>query len=161
LLPLAVLFIVQRTFYAYGDARTPFIYTLIQAALLVVLTLVVAAATPLDQRAAAVALAQSVASTVQTVIAMILLRRRFGSFGLGRTMLALGRFVLMAVPAAAAGWGAFLLLGGVDSWMLDSMLQGALGAALIAGVTGIAFLALLALFRVPELGSAIRMLRRR
>ncbi|CAH0173434.1 murein biosynthesis integral membrane protein MurJ [Microbacterium sp. Bi121] len=161
LLPLAVLFVVQRTFYAYGDARTPFIYTLIQAALLVVLTLVVAATTPLEQRAAMVALAQSVASTVQTVIAAIMLKRKFGSFGLGGTMLALGRFVLLAVPAAAAGWGVFLLVGGVDSWMLSGMLQGALGAALIAVVTGVVFVALLALFRVPELTTAVRMLRRR
>ncbi|WP_194419649.1 murein biosynthesis integral membrane protein MurJ [Microbacterium abyssi] len=161
LLPLAVLFIVQRTFYAYGDARTPFVYTLIQAALLIVLTLIVAASTPLEQRAAMVALAQSVASTVQTVIAAIMLRRKFGSFGLGRTMLTLGRFVLMAVPAAAAGWGVFLLVGGVDSWMLSGMLQGALGAALIAVVTAVVFAALLALFRVPELSAAMRMLRRR
>ena len=161
LLPLGMLFIVQRTFYAYGDARTPFIYTLIQAALLVVLTMIVAAATPLEQRAAAVALAQSVASTVQTVIAAVMLRRLFGSFGLGRTMLALGRFVLLAVPAAAAGWGVFLLLGGTESWMLDSMLQGALGAALIAAVTGVVFAALLALFRVPEFSAALNMLRRR
>ncbi|MEW1961812.1 murein biosynthesis integral membrane protein MurJ [Microbacterium sp. NPDC077644] len=161
LLPLAVLFIVQRTFYAYGDARTPFVYTLIQAALLVVLTLVVAVTTPLEQRAAMVALAQSVASTVQTVIAAVMLRRKFGSFGLGGTMLALGRFVLLAIPAAGAGWGLFLLMGSVDGWMLGGMLQGALGAALIAVVTGIVFVALLALFRVPELTTAIRMLRRR
>lgn len=161
LLPLAVLFIVQRTFYAYGDARTPFIYTLIQAALLVALTLIVAATTPLEQRAAMVALAQSIASTVQTVIASVMLRRKFGSFGLGSTMLALGRFALLAVPAAAAGWGLFLLLGGVGGWMLQGMLQGALGAALIAGVTAVVYVGLLALFRVPELTTAIRMLRRR
>jgi putative peptidoglycan lipid II flippase len=161
LLPLAVLFIVQRTFYAYGDARTPFIYTLIQAALLIVLTLIVGAVTPVEQRAAMVALAQSVASAVQTVIAAIMLRRKFGSFGLGRTMLALGRFVLLAIPAAGAGWGVFLLLGGVDSWMMQDRLQGALGAGLIAISVAVVYAALLALFRVPELTTAIRMLRRR
>src|SRR5690606_3902824 len=36
LLPMAVLFIVQRTFYAYGDARTPFIFTVVQASLVLV-----------------------------------------------------------------------------------------------------------------------------
>ncbi|MFD5214936.1 murein biosynthesis integral membrane protein MurJ [Microbacterium sp. NPDC058345] len=161
LLPLAVLYIVQRTFYAYGDARTPFIYTLVQAGLVLVLTLAVALTTPLEQRAAAVALAQSFASTVQTVIAAILLRRKFGSFGLGPTWLALCRFVLMAIPAAAAGWGVFLLTGAADGWMLQDKLWGALGAALIAVVTGGVYGALLAAFRVPELGAALRMLRRR
>lgn len=161
LLPLAVLYIVQRTFYAYGDARTPFIYTLVQAALLLVLTLVVAATTPLEHRAAAVALAQSFASTVQTVIAAVLLRRKFGSFGLGPTWLALIRFVLMGIPAAAAGWGVYLLSGGAAGWMLQDKVFGILGAALIAAVTGGVYVLLLALFRAPELRTAIGMLRRR
>jgi putative peptidoglycan lipid II flippase len=76
-------------------------------------------------------------------------------------MLALGRFVLLAIPAAGAGWGVFLLLGGVDSWMMQDRLQGALGAGLIAISVAVVYAALLALFRVPELTTAIRMLRRR
>ncbi|MDG9422994.1 hypothetical protein OLF92_10955, partial [Streptococcus pneumoniae] len=39
LVPMAVLFIIQRTFYAYGDTRTPFFFTLAQGVLVVVLTL--------------------------------------------------------------------------------------------------------------------------
>jgi putative peptidoglycan lipid II flippase len=161
LLPLAVLYIVQRTFYAYGDARTPFIYTLVQAALLLVLTIVVAFTTPLEWRTAGVALAQSIASTVQTLIAIVLLRRRFGSFGLSSTWRALGRFVLMGVPAAAAGWGVFLLSGGTTGWMLQDKLWGALGSAVIAAVVGGVYVALLAVFRVPELRTAVGMIRRR
>jgi putative peptidoglycan lipid II flippase len=55
----------------------------------------------------------------------------------------------------------FLLLGGVDSWMMQDRLQGALGAGLIAISVAVVYAALLALFRVPELTTAIRMLRRR
>src|SRR5690606_25007726 len=35
LVPLSLLFIVQRTFYAYGDTRTPFLFTLVQVALII------------------------------------------------------------------------------------------------------------------------------
>ena len=39
LVPLAVLFVIQRTFYAYNDTRTPFFFTLLQCALVVVTAL--------------------------------------------------------------------------------------------------------------------------
>jgi len=161
LLPMAVLFIVQRTFYAYGDARTPFVFTLVQSGLVLVLTLVVAMTTPLEFRAAAVALAQSVSGIVQTIVATVLLRRKLGPLGLGPTWRALLRFALMAVPSGLAGYGFFLLIGGMDSWMMQDRLLGALGAAAIAAVSSLVYLALLAVFRVPELHTALRTIRRR
>lgn len=161
LLPMAVLFIVQRTFYAYGDARTPFVFTLVQSGLVLVLTLVVAMTTPLEFRAAAVALAQSVSGIVQTIVATLLLRRKLGPLGLGSTWRALVRFALMAVPSGLVGYGFFLLIGGMDSWMMQDRLLGALGAAAIAAVSSLVYLALLAVFRVPELHTALRTIRRR
>ena len=50
-------------------------------------------------------------------------------------MLSLGRFALAAVPAAAAGWLTFLLLGGVDGWTVSDKLLGAVGAAIIGVVS--------------------------
>jgi putative peptidoglycan lipid II flippase len=161
LLPMAVLFIVQRTFYAHGDARTPFVFTLVQASLVLLLTLGVALSVPVDDRAAAVALAQSSAAIVQTVLATVLLTRKFGSMELGPTWRALTRFALMAIPAGLAGYAVFLLSGGVDGWMIESQLTGALGACLVAAVCGAVYLAELALFRVPELRVALDAVRRR
>ena len=161
LLPMAVLFIVQRTFYAHGDARTPFVFTLVQAAIVLVLTIIVGQSVPIENRAAAVALAQSVAGIIQTVLATILLRRKLGPLGLGPTWWALGRFTLMAIPAGLAGYGVFLLTGGIDGWMLSSQLSGAIGACLVAAVCGVVYLAELALFRVPELQVALKAITRR
>ena len=161
LLPMAVLFIVQRTFYAVGDARTPFIFTLVQVSIVLVLTLVVAAWVPLENRMAAVALAQSVAAIFQTVLATILLRRKLGPLGLGPTWWALVRFGLMAIPAGIAGYAVFLLSGGADSWMLTSQLAGGVGACLIAAVSGVVYLGELALFRAPELKIALDLIGRR
>ncbi|SDL67987.1 putative peptidoglycan lipid II flippase [Microbacterium azadirachtae] len=165
LIPLAVLFIVQRSFYAYGDTRTPFLFTLVQCALIVLTTftaqmLVSAGALPLGALAATIALGQSLASTVQTVLAVWLLHRRLGGIGTAGWLLSIGRFAIAAVPSAAAGWGVFLLLGGSAGWTLASQLSGALGAAIVASVVLIVYIGILALLRAPELDALKSLVRR-
>ncbi len=79
LIPLAVLFVVQRTFYAYNDTRTPFFFTLLQCVLVAAQRPDrVRPAAPSDSLAAGVALGQSFASIVQVIIATWLLHRRLG-----------------------------------------------------------------------------------
>ena len=48
LVPLAVLFVIQRTFYAYNDTRTPFFFTLLQCGLVVVTAIVASFLLPLE-----------------------------------------------------------------------------------------------------------------
>lgn len=165
LIPLAVLFIVQRTFYAYGDTRTPFLFTLVQCALIVITAfaaqlLVSTGAVPVENLAAVIALGQSLASTIQTILAVWLLHRRLGGIGTATWMIAIGRFALAAIPAAAAGWGTYLLLGGSAGWALASQLTGALGAAIIAAVVLVVYIGLLALLRAPELDALKGLVRR-
>ncbi|WP_261166506.1 murein biosynthesis integral membrane protein MurJ [Microbacterium sp. Marseille-Q6965] len=160
LVPLAVLFVVQRTFYAYGDTRTPFLFTLFQGVLVVASALLAGAFLPREQLTAGVALGQAVASTLQVVLAAWLLRRRIGSYELGRSLWALARFALAAVPAALAGWGVYVWSGGVDGWMAADRLMGALGTALVGTVALVVYVALLAVFRAPELAVAAGSLRR-
>ncbi len=165
LLSLAVLFIIQRTFYAYGDTRTPFWFTLFQCVLIAVTATVAWGLSaleiiPVTLLAAAVALGQSISGTVQTIVATVLLRRRLGHLETGRWMLALGRFTLAAVPATAAGWGVFLLLGGVDGWTLNDKLFGALGGGIIGAAALAVYVAFLWLLRAPELQVATGLVRR-
>ncbi|QEW04704.1 murein biosynthesis integral membrane protein MurJ [Microbacterium lushaniae] len=165
LIPLAVLFVVQRTFYAYDDTRTPFFFTLLQAALVAATALGAQAALNagvlgIEHLAAAIALGQALASTVQVIIATILLHRRLGGIGVRAWLTALGRFVIAAVPAAAAGWGVFLLLGGTGGWTTADKLLGALGAGIIGSVVLVVYVGVLALMRAPELAPAAGMLRR-
>ena len=135
LVPLAVLFVVQRTFYAYDDTRTPFFFTLLQC----VARRRRRRSSPRRPRpstylAAGVALGQSIASVIQVIVATWLLQRRLGGLRIGSWMLSLGRFALAAVPAAGAGWLTFLLLGGVDGWTVSDKLLGAVGTAIIGVV---------------------------
>lgn len=165
LLPLSVLFIVQRTFYAYGDTRTPFWFTIVQCSLIVISALVAPLFVPLSQLAAAVALGQSLAGLVQTIIALVLLRRRLGGLEFPRILLSLGRFALAAIPAGLAGWGTYLLLGGTDGWAVASegmtgRLLGAVGTGVVGGVTVVVYLAVLFILRAPELSVVSGLVKR-
>ncbi|WP_314648269.1 murein biosynthesis integral membrane protein MurJ [uncultured Microbacterium sp.] len=165
LIPLTILFIVQRTFYAYDDTRTPFWFTIFQCVLIVVtalgaLGLREAGVIPLTSLAAAVALGQSIASIVQTIVATWLLHRKIGGLKIRSWMSAIGRFALAGIPAGFAGWGAFVLLGGVEGWTMADKIQGALGTAIIGLVVVVVYLGILALLRAPELKAAGSLVRR-
>ena len=164
LVPLSILYVIQRTFYAYGDTFRPFVFTLAQAALVVVTALIAWAILPLEYLAAGIALGQSLAGIIQLVIAIVLLRAKLGRLGLSAPARALGRFFVAGIPAAAAGWGVFLLLGGFDGWTTSSIYLGVAGAALIGAVALALYVGILAAMRAPELAAVaplIRRLRRR
>lgn len=165
LVPLTILFIVQRTFYAYGDTRTPFWFTLFQCGLVVLSAfvaqgLLAADAIEVTSLAAAIALGQSIASTIQTVVAVWLLHRKIGGPQIRTWMGAVLRFAIAAVPAGLSGWGVFLVLGGADGWTTSDKLQGALGTCIIGLAVVIVYVVILALLRAPELKAAGSMLRR-
>jgi putative peptidoglycan lipid II flippase len=160
LIPLAVLFVVQRTFYAYDDTRTPFFFTLLQCVLVAASAWAAAASLPVAQLAAGVALGQAVASTVQVIVATVLLHRRLGGIGAAQWLGSLGRFVLAAIPAAAAGYGVLVLLGGADGWITADKFLGAAGAAIVGLVVLAVYAGILAVFRAPELKPATAMIRR-
>ena len=155
-----MLFVVQRTFYAYDDTRTPFFFTLLQCALVAVTAVLASVTCRVEYLAAGVALGQSFASIVQVIVASWLLHRRLGGLRVGSWMRSLGRFALAAVPAAGAGWLTFLLLGGVEGWTVSDKLLGALGTALIGIVSLLVYGGFLALLRAPELGPAMALARR-
>lgn len=165
LIPLTILFIVQRTFYAYDDTRTPFWFTIFQCVLIVGTALVAwgffqAGVLPLTELAAAVALGQSIASTVQVLVATWLLHRKIGGLRVRSWMLAIVRFSVAGIPAGLAGWGAFQLLGGTSGWATSSVVSGTLATAIIGLVVVIVYVAILALMRAPELKAAGGLVRR-
>ena len=165
LVPLAVLFIVQRTFYALGDTRTPFFFTIFQCVLIVgtafgAQLLYQAGVVPISLLAATIALGQSLSSILQTIVASVLLSRRLSGIGTREWSLALLRFFAAAVPAAAAGWGVFLLLGGAKGWTTGDRIPAALGCVIVASVVLLVYIGILALLRAPEL-DALKSLARR
>lgn len=161
LVPMAALFIIQRTFYAYGDTRTPFFFTVFQAALAIGGALLASRLFGLDDLTSGVALMQSLSSTLQLVVAWILLQRRIGSLGFVRTLVAYLRFAIAAIPAGLAGLGVYLLAGGPDGWMVASKWAAFAGCLVIGVVSVVIYAILLAVLRSPELKETTGQIRRR
>ncbi|MHC9045460.1 murein biosynthesis integral membrane protein MurJ [Microbacterium saperdae] len=165
LIPLTILFIVQRTFYAYDDTRTPFWFTIFQCVMIVATTLAAwglleADVIPITALAAAVALGQSIASILQTLVATWLLHRKIGGLQIGSWMAAIVRFAVAGIPAGFAGWGVYLLSGAADGWMVGGQFLGAIGTAVVGLVVVVVYIGILALMRAPELKVAGSLVRR-
>ncbi|HLS93110.1 MAG TPA: murein biosynthesis integral membrane protein MurJ [Microbacterium sp.] len=161
LVPMAALFIIQRTFYAYGDTRTPFFFTVFQAALAIGGALLAGQLFATDALTSGVALMQSVSSTLQLVLAWVLLQRRIGSLEFGRTLLAYLRYTAAAIPAGFAGLIVYLLAGGPDGWMAMSKWGGFAGCLVIGVVCVVIYVGILALMRSPELKAIVALARGR
>lgn len=160
LIPVAILFVIQRMFYILGDTKTPFFFTLLQGTIIVVSTLLCAVVLPLEWLAAGVALMQSVATIIQLVVATLLLRRRFGSLGASSWLPAYGRFIIAGVVAGLAGWGVYLLSGGESGWMASGQIIAVVGLGVVGLVTAIVYVAMLAVLRTPELSFATDAVKR-
>ena len=130
LVPFSLVFVVQRVYYALGDTRTPFFFQLIHAAVFIALA-IVASGQPSAAIASTLALAASLASIVQLLAALMLLRRRVGGLRVGSLAVALLWFVTAAAPAAFAGWGVLQWWGAGEQagFVRDSTLGALTGLA--------------------------------
>ena len=100
LIPFTILFVLQRVFYSLDLTRTVFFVQVVQAVLYVTGALLVGALLPDEWIAVGLALVLSIAGTVQTITAAVLLRGRLQGLEFGRV--ALTRAV---VPRRRAGRG--------------------------------------------------------
>ncbi len=152
---LAALYIVARAFYARHDTVTPVwvgiisIGVCVAAALLLMQTMQVAG----------LALATSISAIVNTITLMWLLHRRVG--GLDGTVIVCSMLKLVP-PTVGLGVGCFAVMkaleylpdtGGLMPRLVDVVLPATLGTLIFIGLS--------ALFRVEELQSAWRLVKRR
>lgn len=163
LVPFGWLYLVQRVFYAYEDARTPF---LLQVVVTVVATAVNITALTVDPGRAGivVGIGQTLSNLAAALLGFMLLRRRLGLLRLGSSIRTYVRLALAGLLAAAAT--AFMLVGlegfGIDGerWsgaLVEMVLGGVLFLVLCFGTAH--------LLRVEEVGQlfepVLRRLRRR
>ena len=113
LVAFSVLFVVQRVFYALEDTRTPFFLQVVQATIFIALALGVATL-HVGQIAWGLALSASIAGGIQTLVALVVLRRKLGGLSLKPLIVNFAKFALAALPASAAGLGLLLGWGGAD-----------------------------------------------
>ncbi|WP_307859153.1 murein biosynthesis integral membrane protein MurJ [Desertivibrio insolitus] len=165
LVAFSALFVLQRVFYALEDTRTPFFLQVVQSGLFVVLALL-CAQLPVEWIAVGIATSTTIAGTAQTVVALLVLRRRLGGIDAARVVRRYVQFLVAALVAAAVGVGVLALLGAFSGgFAVDSRLTAILSMLLTGPVMAGVYGGILALMRSPELadvaGPVIRRLRRR
>lgn len=146
-------YLLQRAFYAFEDARTPFVVQSVVVAVWTVGNLLSLTLLPPQQMVVGVALAGSVGHVAGAVTAALLLRRRLGGIDGRAVVRTYTRLLVAGGVAALAGAGVSVATSGL-TW---SGKAGALVTCVAAGgVITVVYLVGLRLLRVRELDELLR-----
>jgi len=161
LLPFGWLYLIQRVYYAYEDARTPFFLQLVVTAVATAVNIVAFFVDP-ARAGVLVGVGQTASNLVAAALGFWLLRRRFGLLRLRATTRLYVRLVAASLAGAAVAWPVVSLSGALGlSRFVEAPLQLAVGG----GVFLVVVLGLAHLMRVQEvdqlLDPLLRRLRRR
>jgi putative peptidoglycan lipid II flippase len=163
LVPFTVLFVLQRVFYALGDTRTPFLIQVVQAVLYVGGSILVGLLVPVPWIAVALAVTLSAAGTVQTIVAVVLLRRKLNGLEVGSVVLRGLLYLAAAIPAGLVGAAVLFALGGIgpEAFPVAGRLQGVVSMAAAGIAMVIVYFGVLWVAKVPELRSLAAPILRR
>jgi putative peptidoglycan lipid II flippase len=155
LIPFSVMFVLQRTFYALEDTRTPFFIQVAQSVIFVAGALVVSRL-PSPQIAVGIAAVTTIAGALQTLIAFVVLRGRVHGIGGRHIVRQYAVFLLAALPAAAAGAALTSALGAYSGGFAVSGFVPAILAMIVVGTLMLlVYVVVLALLRTPELRALV------
>lgn len=167
LIPFTIFFVLLRIYYALDATRTAFAIQVVQSVFYVAAALTINVLVPLEWLAASLALALSVAMTIQAVLSGVFLRSRLGNLGTKEVTLRGLWYLGAAVPAGAVGFGIVQLLGGVTpgAFPISGPLGGIVTMAIAGAIMAVVYFALLWFTRNPELrdfaGPILRRVTRR
>lgn len=152
LVPFSTLFVVQRTFYALGDTRTPFRFTLFQVVLFALGAIGCLILAP-ELRAVGIALVTTIAGIAQLALATFLLRGRLGSLDGRRILAGIGRSLLALLLPLAVGIVLLVALGGtIQGGFAVSSILGAVVTMAVIGISmAVLYFGILWMMRSPEL----------
>lgn len=161
LVPFSVNYLVSRVFYAYEDAKTPFVVATVNAVVTALGNLVCWLAVPAQWTVVGVGVTMSVANVIAGVVGLVLLRRRLNHLdghGIdGYLLLRTGvRVLVITVVAGGIGFAGTWFVGPVDGRLPN------IAVVLVGGVVVLAvFVALSRVMRVRELEDLVAPLLRR
>ncbi len=158
----SMLFIIQRVFWAMHDHRTPFLMQCVQSVLFVVGALAVATF-PQSIVGVSIAACTTLAGTAQTIVALVLVRRRLN--GIEGPLVARShlQFVVAALVAGVVGAVVVWALGTFSSGgFAMSDRTGALVTIALAGAAmAVVYFGVLVVARNGEIANAVKLLRGR
>ncbi|MGO2037343.1 MAG: murein biosynthesis integral membrane protein MurJ [Brevibacterium sp.] len=151
LVPFSANYLAQRVFYAYEDAKTPF---LIQLPQIVFQSLAVLSASifPKSVTVAIIGLVMSLGYLFAMILSFSILSKRLGSIDLRTILTSHLKFLIAAIVAAGAGFG---LLYFFPDFSLAGRWQAFLSSALVGIVMLLFFIGACYLLKVRELHSII------
>jgi len=146
LVPFGFLYLLQRVYYAFEDARTPF---KLQVIVTVVATAgnLLAALLPVGWMGVGVGLSQTASNLVAAVVGVVWLRRRLGGLSLGDVRRTYAR---LGAAALGAGVAAYLVRLGVAP-LVGGHLQFLVELVVAGGVFAVVYLVLARMLRVREI----------
>ena len=148
LIAIAVMYVLQRAFYALRDNRTPFIVGAIGVAAHIALNWVLMQ----TMAHAGIAFSTSLTAIASALVMLALLARRLPEFLLASLGVFLLRCIALAVPSTALVAWIFSVSGFADDTTLSARVIG----VTFAGVGGAIYLGLALLVRVPESGMLLQ-----
>ena len=158
LVPFSASYLLQRAFYAFEDARTPFVVQCVAIAVWAAGALLSGLLLAPADRVVGIAAAMVCGQVAGACCAAVLLRRRLGSLDGRRVLRTHVRLVVAGLAAALAGLAVALPMDG----LLDSGRAGGLAVAVVAGTVVVAvYAAGLRLLHVEEVQPLLRRLARR
>ncbi len=162
LVPFSVTYLVQRVFYAYEDARTPFTVSAVVAAVMAAGDLACWLLLPPRWTVLGIALAMSLSNVVGVVLGLVLLRRRLRSLD-GRgidghlVLRTLVRALIIGALSGGAAYGVAVLLARLGDSRVVALAVVVVGGLVLLGL----FVALCRAMRVRELTDLVAPLLRR
>ncbi len=161
LLPFSIVFVLQRTFYALEDTRTPFLFQTFQSVLLVS-GILIAATQPPASIAFWIAVSTTIADVALVILAAILLSRRMNGLGARPVVRSYLMYCVALVPATIVGVLLDWLLGAFgDGFAVSGVIPAVISVAVIGAGMGVVYVGVLAALRVPELKELTAPLLRR
>ena len=166
LLPFSYVFMIQRAFYSLEDTKTPFLFTIVQVGVNIVGSVLVGLFVSNIWLVVALSLVTSGSIMVQSLLAFVLFKRKFGSLGHGSLTLATSKFALAAIVAGSIGFAILQAMGGArpGAFPVLNVSAAAVTCLIVGSIIGLIYIALLKLFKVREvdtlLGPLLRLLQR-
>jgi len=166
LLPFSYVFMIQRAFYSLEDTKTPFLFTVVQVVVNAIGSITVGLLVQNVWIVVALSLVTSGSIMLQSLLAFVLFKRKFGSLGHSQLTFATGKFALAGVVAGSVGFAVLQAMGGArpGAFPVLNVLAAAITCVIIGSVIGVIYIALLKLLKVQEvntlLNPILRLLRR-
>jgi len=133
LVPFSLFYLLQRVFYAFEDARTPFRLQIV-VTVVATITNLLSLLLPLQWIAVGVGAGQALSNLAGMVVGLVLVRRRLGGLPLGAV---LRTYVRLGVASLVAGAAAYLVSRG-----LEQVVGGKLNGPVVLTAGGLAFAAI-------------------